>query len=329
MPEIMKPSDNILKTTPVIHVSPSPHILDTGVSTRRIMTDVIISIIPVIAVSVYLFRLYAIKQVVICTVSCLAAEFIFNGARGKPFTIKDLSAAVTGILLAFSLPPSMPWFVGVIGAFAAIGLGKIVYGGVGMNIFNPAMVGRAFVIIAFTGILGASAYSNLSGTVDSVSGATPLTALKFSGVHTAITNLFLGNTPGSLGETSALACIIGGLFLIYRKASSWEIPASILITITIISGIVDMAGHHSGLFLYHHLFGGATMFGAFFIATDPVTSPLTFKGKVCFGVGVGFLTMIMRMYSGYPECFMFAILIMNAVTPLINRWFIPAPFGGK
>jgi electron transport complex protein RnfD len=293
------------------------------------MLDVIISLIPVIAASVFLFRFYALKQIILCTISCLVAEYIFEKMRGKSITINDFSAAVTGIILAFSLPPAAPWYATVIGAFAAIGLGKVLFGGVGMNIFNPAMVGRAFAIMAFTQQLGATAYENLSGVVDAVSGATPLTALKYDGVHTALTNMILGNTAGSLGETSVIACVLGGLYLIYRKAASWEIPVSILITMALISAAVDLIGHHSGVFLYHHLFGGATMFGAFFIATDPVTSPLSFKGKIYFGIGIGFLTMLMRMYSGYPECFMFAVLLMNAITPLINRFSIPIPLGWK
>ncbi len=329
MPDTSKSENISTETAPVIHVSPSPHILDTKATTKRVMLDVVISLIPVIAVSVFLFRLYAVKQILLCTVSCLAAEFIFEKMRGKSHTIKDFSAAVTGIILAFSLPPAAPWYATVLGAFVAIGIGKVLFGGVGMNIFNPAMVGRAFVIMAFTQQLGSTAYENLSGVADAVSGATPLTALKYDGVHTALTNMVLGNTAGSLGETSAIACIIGGLYLLYRKAASWEIPVSVLITMFIVSALVDLFGGHSGVFLYHHLFGGATMFGAFFIATDPVTSPMSFKGKIIFGAGIGFLTMIMRMYSGYPECFMFAVLLMNAVTPLINRYTIPVPLGWK
>ena len=329
MPDITKSTDITEETKPVINVSPSPHILDSEAGTKKIMLDVVISLIPVIAVSIYLFRFYAVKQILLCTISCLVAEFIFEKMRGKSLTIKDFSAAVTGIILAFSLPPGAPWYATVIGAFAAIGLGKVLFGGVGMNIFNPAMVGRAFVIMAFTQQLGASAYDNLSGVVDAVSGPTPLTALKYDGDCTALTNMILGNTAGSLGETSVIACILGGLYLIWRKAASWEIPVSILITMMLVSAIVDLAGSHSGVFLYHHMFGGATMFGAFFIATDPVTSPLSFKGKIYFGIGIGFLTMIMRMYSGYPECFMFAVLLMNAVTPIINRYSIPKPLGVK
>jgi electron transport complex protein RnfD len=329
MPDITKSTDITGETTPVIHVSPSPHILDTVATTKKVMLDVVISLIPVIAVSVFLFKFYAVKQILLSTASCLVAEFIFEKMRGKSLTINDFSAAVTGIILAFSLPPAAPWYATVIGAFAAIGLGKVLFGGVGMNIFNPAMVGRAFAIMAFTQQLGTTAYENLSGVVDAVSGATPLAVLK-GGEPTAYTiNMILGNTPGSLGETSVIACIFGGLYLIYRKAASWEIPVSILITMALVSGIVDMIGGHSGVFLFYHLFGGATMFGAFFIATDPVTSPLSFKGKIYFGIGIGFLTIVMRMYSGYSECFMFAVLLMNAVTPIINRYSIPKPLGVK
>jgi len=212
MPDISKSTDLTGETAPAIHVSPSPHILDTGSVTTRVMLDVVISLIPVIAVSVFLFKLYAIKQILLCTVSCLVAEFIFEKMRGKSITINDFSAAVTGIILAFSLPPAAPWYATVIGAFAAIGLGKVLFGGVGMNIFNPAMVGRAFAIMAFTQQLGSSAYENLSGVADAVSGATPLTALKYDGVHTALSNMILGNTAGSLGETSVIACILGGLY---------------------------------------------------------------------------------------------------------------------
>jgi Na+-translocating ferredoxin:NAD+ oxidoreductase subunit D len=329
MSDNTKSTDILEKRVPGIHVAPSPHILDTKAGTKRVMLDVIISLIPVIAVSIFLFRLYAVKQLFICTLSCLVAEYIFVRMRGRSITINDFSAAVTGMLLALSIPPSAPWFTGVIGSFAAIGLGKAVFGGLGMNIFNPAMVGRAFAIMAFTGYMGPDAYTNLSGVIDGVSGATPLAALKYSGIHSSLPDLFWGITAGSLGETSVVACLIGGLYLIYRKAASWELPVSVIITIAIISGIIDLSGGHSGVFFYHHLFGGATMFGAFFIATDPVTSPLTFKGKVCFGIGVGILTIIMRMYSGYPECFMFAILLMNSVTPLINRFIIPKPMGVK
>jgi electron transport complex protein RnfD len=311
----------------VIHVAPSPHIADRGSGTQKMMTDVMIALLPIVLVSVYLFRLYAVKQLFICGITCLVSEFIFVRMRGRSHTLKDCSAGVTGIILALSLPGSAPWFVGVIASIVAMGIGKILFGGLGMNIFNPAMVGRAFVMIAFAQLLGAASYENVTGLVDAVSGATPLSALKFNGFNTEIFPLFWGSTNGSLGETSSAACLLGGLFLVFRKTASWQIPLSILLSVTFIAGIADIAGSHSGVLLYHHLFGGALMFGAFFIATDPVTSPLTAKGKWIFGLGTGFLMMIIRLFSGYPEGVMFAVLMMNAVTPLINRWTNPQPMG--
>ncbi len=336
-PDSIKTSDAVkasefsdVKETPVIpaiHVAPSPHIRDTAAGTQGMMIDVLIALLPVVLVSVYLFRLYAVKQILICLISCLASEYIFVRMRGRSMTLKDCSAGVTGIILALSLPGSAPWFVGVIASVIAMGIGKIIFGGLGMNIFNPAMVGRAFVMIAFAGLMGAGAYENMTGLVDAVSGATPLSALKFGNITTDILPLFWGKTNGSLGETSTAACLLGGLFLVFRKTASWQIPLSILSTVLVIAGITDLAGSHSGLFLIHQLFGGALVFGAFFIATDPVTSPLTSRGKLLFGIGTGALIMTIRLFSGYPEGVMFAVLMMNAVTPLINRWTNPAPMG--
>ena len=316
-----------VKDNKVIHVAPSPHIRDAKANTQKMMTDVLIALTPVVLVSVYLFRAYAVKQLLICIVSCLISEYVFVRMRGRSLTLKDCSAGVTGIILALSLPGSAPWFVGVIASVVAMGIGKIIFGGLGMNIFNPAMVGRAFVMIAFAGLMGAGSYENITGLVDAVSGATPLSAMKFNNTSAEFSHLFWGNTNGSIGETSAAACIIGGLFLVFRKTASWQIPVSILLTVLAIAGITDVAGAGSGLFVVHHLFSGALLFGAFFIATDPVTSPLTSKGKWIFGFGTGMLIMIIRLFSGYPEGVMFAVLMMNAVTPLINRWTNPQPMG--
>jgi len=310
-----------------IHVAPSPHVADGSTNTQKMMIDVMIALLPIILTSIYLFRFYAVKQLFICILACLASEFLFVRMRGRSITLKDCSAVVTGIILALSLPGSAPWFVGVLASFIAMGIGKILFGGLGMNIFNPAMVGRAFVMIAFAQLMGASSYENVSGLVDAVSGATPLSAFKFSGSALGGMDLFLGFSNGSLGETSTLACLVGGLFLVFRKTASWQIPFSMILIVMVIAGITDMAGSYSGVFLSHHLFGGGLMFGAFFIATDPVTSPLTAKGKWLFGLGTGILMMIIRVFSGYPEGVMFAILLMNAVTPLINRWTIPRPMG--
>lgn len=310
-----------------IHVAPSPHISEPSFTTRRMMTDVLIALIPLVIVSIYIFRWYAVKQLLVSVAACLVAEAIFVKMRGKSFTLMDCSAAVTGIILALSLPGTAPWYVGVLASFVAMGIGKIIFGGLGMNIFNPAMVGRAFVMIAFASLMGASAYEQAGGVVDAISQATPLTAFKQSNIVTPLSDLFWGFTNGSLGEVSAAACLLGGVFLCIRKTASWQIPLSLISVVAVIAGIVDISGSCSGYFLFHHLFGGALLFGAFFIATDPVTTPLTSRGKIIFGAGTGFLVMVLRLFSGYPEGMMFAILLMNAVTPLINRWTIPHPTG--
>jgi len=315
------------KTGPTIHVAPSPHISETLFTTRRMMIDVLIALLPLMGVAVYFFRWYAVKQMVIAVGACLAAEMIFVRMRSKPFTLKDCSAAVTGIILGLSLPGTAPWYVGVIAGFTAMGIGKIIFGGLGMNLFNPAMVGRAFVMIAFASVMGASAYEVPGGVVDALSQATPLTAFKQSGVAVPLSDLFWGTTNGSMGEVSAFACLVGGLFLCFRKTASWQIPVSLVGVVALIAGWVDVMGSFSGYFLCHHLFGGALLFGAFFIATDPVTTPLSTRGKIIFGAGTGFLVMVLRLFSGYPEGMMFAILLMNGVTPLINRWTIPHPTG--
>ena len=312
---------------PVIYVSPSPHLVQTATSTRRMMVDVLIALAPVVAMSLFVFKGYALFQLAVCLAGSLAAELIFVKMRGKPSTLKDCSAIVTGVILAMSLPGTAPWYIGIIAAFVAIGIGKVIFGGLGMNLFNPAMVGRAFVMISFAGALAASGFEDVQSTVDAVSQATPMNAYKMNGVVTPLASLFLGTTNGSLGETSALACLLGGLYLVIRRTASWEIPVGLLTAVAIIGGLADLMGPADGWTILHHIFGGSVLFGAFFIATDPVTSPLTPKGKLIFGFGTGVLIMTLRLFSGYPEGVMFAVLLMNALTPLINRWMIPKPFG--
>ena len=316
------------QTPNAIHVAPSPHVFSTRLTTRVMMRDVLIALTPVAIAALYFFGWLAIKQLLICVVTSMTAEAAFTGLRKRPFSLNDLSALVTGTILGLSLPATAPWYVGCIGAVVAMGIGKMVFGGLGMNIFNPAMVGRAFVMIAFAGDLAASGYVEPGTGVDIISQATPLTAFKQSGTSISLTMLFLGQTNGSLGETSAIACLLGGIYLCLRQTASWEIPVSMLVGAMIIAGaanLFDLADPWTAL---HHLLGGALLFGAFFIATDPVSSPLTPKGKWIFGLGTGALVMLLRLYSGYPEGVMFAVLLMNAITPLINRWTIPRPFGG-
>jgi electron transport complex protein RnfD len=317
----------IESTAPALHVAPSPHLSATGQSTRRMMVDVLVALVPVTAAAISIFQWMAVKQLAVCIVSCMAAEILMTKMRRRPHCLGDFSAVVTGAILAFSLPGTAPWYVGFIAAFVAMGIGKAIFGGLGMNLFNPAMVGRAFVMIAFAGIMWASGYEEIGGTVDVISQATPLTAFKQAGVGTSLWALFMGTTNGSLGETSALACLAGGIFLCIRRTASWEIPVGVLAATVIFAGIGYLVSPDTMWSPLHHIFGGALLFGAFFIATDPVSSPLTPKGKFIFGLGVGGLVMVLRLFSGYPEGVMFAVLLMNGVSPLINRWAIPTPFG--
>ena len=315
-----EPGYNSGTNTPIIHVASSPHFSNPSLTTRKMMLDVIIALVPVTGMAIYCFQLYAAKQILTCLLSCVLAEVIFMKIRGKKIWLDDYSAAITGIILGLSLPAPAPWYVGVIGSVVAIGIGKVIFGGLGMNIFNPAMVGRAFVMISFAGVMAASGYVVSGSPVDVVSMATPLNAFKQAGTSTAIFDLFIGLTNGSPGEVSAAACLAGGIYLCIRKTASWEIPAGIIGTVFIIGGLTDLINPHEKWTVFHHLFGGALLFGAFFIATDPVTSPLTPRGKLIFGAGIGALIMLLRVFSGYPEGVMFAVLLMNAITPLINRW---------
>ncbi|MCK4546441.1 MAG: RnfABCDGE type electron transport complex subunit D [Candidatus Eisenbacteria sp.] len=317
----------------------------TSLSTRRMMIDVMVGLAPATAMAVFMFRWYAVVQVGLCILSCMAAEALFCWMRRRPIPVGDCSAPVTGLILGLSLPWSAPWHIAVIGSFAAMGLGKAVFGGLGYNIFNPAMVGRAFVMLSFAKAMGASAFVGTKSGLAVIAQATPLTvAKKFAAdlsVGKVITGdlqlqmeaasdlwpLFVGQVNGCLGETSALALLVGGVYLCLRRSASWEIPAGIIISALVVSGLANWAGLTPFTAL-HHLIGGSLLFGAFFIATDPVTSPLTPKGKFYFGIGVGILVVLLRLFSGYPEGVMFAVLLMNAVTPVINRRTIPRPLGG-
>jgi len=311
-----------------IHVAPSPHLSSTSLTTRWMMYDVLIGLAPVMLMSVVLFHWYAVVQVGLCVLACMGADALFTWSRGKTMTIGDGSAAVTGAILGFSLSWSAPWYVAVIGSVMAIGFGKVVFGGLGYNIFNPAMVGRAFVMLSFPQVMGAAAYVGSGGAIDLVTQATPLTAAQAQAESVpALWPLLVGAHNGSLGETSVLACLLGGLYLCFRRSASWEIPVGMLGVIVAIGALAQPMGL-TQLTVPQQLFSGAVVFGAFFIATDPVTSPLAPKGKFIFGVGIGFFTMLIRLFSGYPEGVMFAVLLMNAAVPLINQWTIPRPLGG-
>jgi len=313
---------------PAIHVAPGPHLTSTDLTTRRMMLDVLIALAPVVGVAIYVFRHYVLMQLGICIASCVAAEAVFTAMRRQRNSLGNLSAVVTGAILALSLPGTAPWFVGVIGSFVAVGLGKIVFGGLGTNLFNPAMVGRAFVMIAFPMALAAGGYVAANSTVDAITRATPMDHVKLTGEAAPLWQLVVGAANGSLGETSAIACLIGGLYLCLRRTASWEIPLGMLGAAAVWGGLVNLIWWPQDWTVLHDLAGGAMLFGAFFIATDPVSSPLTPKGKLIFGAGIGTLVMLMRKLSGYPEGVMFSVLIMNSMVPLLNRWTIPRPVGG-
>ncbi len=318
------------------HVAPSPHVSDQSFTTRRMMIDVLIGLAPALIMSVYMFRFYAVLVIGLCTVTCLAGEILFVKMRGRKVTINDCSAVVTGIILGMSLPWNTPWFICILGALVAIGLGKVCFGGIGFNIFNPAMVGRAFIMLSFAAKLGGAAYqkaitateSGAATAVDAMTQATPLTAFKETGAVPEIMPIFLGTVNGSLGEISALALLLGGIYLCLRKTASWEIPVGTFIGVTVCAFVPWLMHRETSMSPIHHLCSGAVLLLAFFIATDPVTSPLTSKGKWIFGLGCGVLVMVLRLFSSYPEGAMFAVLLMNAATPLINRLTIPRPLGG-
>ena len=321
---------------PPLTVGPSPHVYDTSLTTRGMMIDVLIALVPPVAMSIYAFGWRAVLVMAVCTASCLLAEELFTRLRGRRATLSDCSAAVTGVILAMSLPATVPWWVAMIGGMIAITIGKLTFGSLGQNLFNPAMVGRAFVMISFSKFLGAPAYQAAeAGGI--ISQATPLTVARDAAASMPeLLPMFLGTVNGSIGETSALACLLGGLYLCIRRTASWEVPLGTIGAVVVLGGLTQLLATDQAiaavpalrLTVLEHLTAGALIFGAFYIATDPVTNPITAKGKLIFGLGVGFFVWLLRSFSGYPEGLMFAVLLMNAVVPLINRWTVPTPVGG-
>ena len=319
-------------------ISGSPHV-HGELSVKKIMYMVILALMPAFLVSVYFFGFNAIRVTLISVATCVLTEFLIQKYLLKgECTISDGSAILTGILLAFNVPSNIPWWMVVVGGIVAIGIAKMSFGGLGKNPFNPALVGRVFMLISFpVAMTDWPATKPLFGNIDAIAGATPLGALK-TGLSQGLTvseitkdmnyfDLLFGNQGGSLGEMCAIALIIGGLFLIIMKIIDWQTPVIIIATVALVSGIcwcIDPVHYVNPL--YHVLTGGL-MLGAFFMATDMVTSPMTIGGKCIFALGVGLITIIIRLWGQYPEGMSFAILIMNAVVPLINKGFKPKRFG--
>ena len=315
-------------------VSPSPHV-QSSQSTASIMRDVVIALMPALVVSVVVFGLNVLFVTALSVAACVLFEYLIQKFVVKgACTISNWSAVVTGVLLAFNLPATIPWWIVVIGAFVAIAVAKMTFGGLGKNPFNPALVGRVFLLIAYP-VQMTSFPTVENPALDALSGATPLAAVKFGtdAGQLPMTDLLLGNMPGSLGEVAALALLVGFVYLLWRKVITWHIPVTVLGTMAVFAFVVALTrGGDAALLwqfpLFHVLAGGA-MLGAIFMATDYATSPMTVKGQVIFAVGIGVITMCIRLWGAYPEGMSFAILIMNACVPLINKYVKPKRFGVK
>jgi electron transport complex protein RnfD len=330
-----------------IRVSPSPHI-SGQFSTRSIMVDVVIGLAPAMAAAGYYFRMHAPILIAACVISCVATEWLCNLIRKKPNSLDDFSAVVTGLILALSLPPDLPVWTAVIGGVFSIAIGKMVFGGLGANIFNPAMVGRTFLTVSF-GVLMTT--WTVPATIDSEmpdiaqenvlnarTQATPLAWSKLAIKNELGADIYseqqfkstlTGNVGGCLGETSVIALLIGGIYLLIRRTINFHIPLAVLSAAFVFAGIAYLIDSYTYVQPFFQLTSGGLLLCAFFIATDPVTAPLTRRGMWVFGIGVGALTMLIRIVGEYPEGVMFSVLLMNAVTPLIDRFFRKIPAGGK
>jgi electron transport complex protein RnfD len=305
-------------------LSTSPHVKNNE-TVRKIMVSVIVTLLPAAAFSVYQFGLYTLVMYVVSIATCLAAEWVVVMLRKRPFSLGDGSALITGILLVMVLPPKFPLYGVILSAFVAIVIGKQIFGGLGYNIFNPALIGRAF--IAATYPVQISSWTIPKIGFDAISQATPLAHMKFDGITTPISPLFFGTVGGSIGETSAFLLLVGSVYLVVKKYIKWRIPASIFVTVFVLGEIFHLINPDKFPGPVFHLFAGGLMIGALYMATDMVTSPLTKKGSVIFGCAIGVLIIVIRLFGGLSEGVMYAILFMNAFVPLINRATKPRVFG--
>ena len=304
----------------LLRLSVSPHI-HSGRSTAGIMRDVIIALMPAVIAGTIIFGLRALLVVAVCVASCVLLEAVFNIIMKKEQTVGDFSAALTGLLLALNLPAGIPIWQCVVGSAFAIIIVKCLFGGIGCNLVNPAITARVFMLVAF----GSMATQSYPTIVDTVAGATPLESIA-SGNTPAITDLLLGLKGGAIGETCALALLAGLVYLLVRRVISWHIPVSFVGTVYVLSLMMEGFDFMRALAL---ILSGGLFIGAFFMATDYVTSPTTPAGKIVFGVGAGLLTFLIRYFGTYPEGVSFAILFMNILTPYIDSFTAHKVFGGK
>ncbi len=321
-------------------VSPSPHV-HSGDSVKKNMYGVIIALLPALAASVYYFGLGALIVTMAAVISCVFFEWAIQKylLKTNP-TVLDGSAALTGLLLAFNMPTNLPIWIIIIGSLVAIGIGKMSFGGLGNNIFNPALVGRVFLLISFPVqmTLWPKPSENMTNYLDATTGATPLSVMKEGLANgesvsslmakiPSLSELFFGNLGGSAGEVAAVALLIGLVYMLIRKIITWHIPVSIIATVAVFSGILNLASPEQFAGPLFHILTGGLMLGAIFMATDYVSSPMANKGMIIFGIGIGVITVVIRVFGAYPEGVSFAILIMNGFVPLIDKYVKPKRFG--
>ncbi len=326
----------------LITVSPSPH-EHSEESVPKLMYGVLIALIPAFLVSVFIFGLGALIITLTAVVSCVGFEFLIQKYLLKMKTsVRDGSALITGVLLAFCLPSNLPLWLVVLGSLVAIGVGKMSFGGLGNNPFNPALVGRVFLFVSFPVQLTSwpEPIVNRFAYTDATTGATPLGIMKEGlkngeniadvlGQIPSYADLFLGKMSGSAGEIAAVALLLGFIYMLARRIITWHIPVSILLTVTVFTGILWLANPAQNADPLFHLLSGGLMLGAIFMATDYVTSPMNPRGMWVYGIMIGIITVIIRVFGSYPEGVQFAILIMNAFTPLINKYVKPRRFGER
>ncbi len=321
-------------------VSPSPHV-HSGDSVKKNMYGVIIALLPALAASLWYFGLGALIVTLAAVLSCVFFEWAIQKfmLKTQP-SIIDGSAALTGLLLAFNLPTNMPIWIIIIGSLVSIGIGKMSFGGLGNNIFNPALVGRVFLLISFPVQMTSwpEHSKNMTNYIDATTGATPLSIMKEGLANgesvsalmdklPSISELFFGYTGGSAGEVAAAALLVGLIFMLLRKIITWHIPVAVIGTIIIFSGLLHLAHPEAYAGPLFHVLTGGVMLGAIFMATDYVSSPMSNKGMLIYGIGIGLITVIIRVFGAYPEGVSFAILIMNGFVPLIDKYIKPKRFG--